>query len=79
MEIVEILQAESWCSPQGYMTKIELRFTRGMLLLAKGNNLHILNHVLYFMISLNFDFMQNLLVYGSLDFVEKLVVGENIW
>lgn|GEM_PF-5698123 len=61
------------------MTKIELRFTRGMLLLAKDNNLYILNHVSYFMISLNFDFMQNLLVYGSLDFVERLVVGENIW
>ena len=52
---------------------------RGMLLLVKGNNLYILNHVSYFMISLNFDFMQNLLVYGSLDFVERLVVGENIW
>jgi len=79
MEIVEILRVVCLCSQQGYMTKIELRFTRGMLLLAKGNNLHILNHVSYFMISLNFDFMQNLLVYGSLDFVERLVVGENIW
>ena len=79
METREILQAVCWCSPQGYMTKIELRFTRGMLLLEKDNNLYILNHVSYFMISLNFDFMQNLLVYGSLDFVERLVVGENIW
>lgn len=38
-----------------------------------------MNHVLYFMISSSFDFMQNLLVHGNTDFVEELDIVENIW